>query len=700
MSDIKANMQTLERAKESFRHQLTESKRDNDRLTERLTLVTNDKKELERKLEQLNLYIAQLQADKGVAMDSKLLNQAAPPDKQSVGLQQLVDRLRDENIVLKKEKEELQETVRRRLVNRAEKEKSPHGDRGLSQSSAEDLSSGQRRNHTPNHTVFPAKFSQGSLEEEGGAPPTGSLGEIDFSGSQGRSGHSHSSGSGPSHSYRKLSYSTNNLYGDTAGSQEGRSQEGRSQEGRGYYHTKLSEQTSRAQGREGREGSDRKLEELSQQRLDLLSQVSYTACQHSHISPHTHVCVQVSSLEQLRDELEAKVKQLRQSLDSKEEHILKTTNELQECKAQMEVLIKQKGVALRENSASYEQMMKVQTSLQTIQVEKEILQAQHNAAVGERDKMVAEYVGLKKKMDSVHQQRQKDAKDLSSMKLLKDKAVQEVGELRRAVEELQRERQTIEGEMGVVKDHLRSTIKALVPSMPSSESVVKDIEAVVGRLVAAESEKKALLKAVCGHDNIGYSEAVRKVEKLVTERDGLLEEIDELQHSASKEAEDRILELKHRIEDLMMEKDRFMGQCKTLTKENGVLKYGEGEGKERGGRRGEGKEGGRRGEGKEGGGGSTFIPYVYSSKLSKSDDERERLRDDIRTLTEQCSSLEAAKNRLVEEQAKTLERADKLWKQRPISWDDVSEGGDRGWVEEEGVRTMYWRGVKLCTGGG
>ena len=62
------------------------------------------------------------------------------------------------------------------------------------------------------------------------------------------------------------------------------------------------------------------------------------------------------------------------------------------------------------------------------------------------------------------------------------------------------------------------------------------------------------------------------------------------------------------------------------------------------------------------------------------DEERESLQDEIKALTIQCNTLESTKNRLVEEQTRTLESADKLWKQRPIGWDDVSEwrGGKGG----------------------
>lgn len=278
MSDIRANMAALERTKENLRHQLSDYKRDNDRLTEKLALVTNDKRELERKVEQLNAYISQ---------PSQGTQQS---DRQSSGLQQVVDRLREENSSLRRERDELQEAARRRLdtteggvqrlkPGRGERDKSPlpHNDKGPSQSSSEDVSGGQRRNHT----LLSAKFSQGSMDEEGGVSSIGNLGDIptsDFSGSQGRSGGG-SGHSGSGHSFsasRRIGGSTSNLYGDNGSGQDGRG-----------HHTKLSEQTSRLQGRGG---SDKKLEELSQQCQELLSQVMSSRVPCMCIHMHTHTC--------------------------------------------------------------------------------------------------------------------------------------------------------------------------------------------------------------------------------------------------------------------------------------------------------------------------------------------------------------------------------------------------------------------------
>lgn len=56
-------------------------------------------------------------------------------------------------------------------------------------------------------------------------------------------------------------------------------------------------------------------------------------------------------------------------------------------------------------------------------------------------------------------------------------------------------------------------------------------------------------------------------------RDGLVLEVEALQQSSSKLNEDRIFELKQRIEDLLMENDTLTVQGQTLKREVNSLKY-------------------------------------------------------------------------------------------------------------------------------
>ena len=56
-------------------------------------------------------------------------------------------------------------------------------------------------------------------------------------------------------------------------------------------------------------------------------------------------------------------------------------------------------------------------------------------------------------------------------------------------------------------------------------------------------------------------------------RDGLVLEVEALQQSSSKLNEDRIFELKQRIEDLLMENDALTVQGQTLKREVSSLKY-------------------------------------------------------------------------------------------------------------------------------
>ena len=55
-------------------------------------------------------------------------------------------------------------------------------------------------------------------------------------------------------------------------------------------------------------------------------------------------------------------------------------------------------------------------------------------------------------------------------------------------------------------------------------------------------------------------------------RDGLLLEVEALQESSSKLNEERIFELKQRIEDLLMENDTMTAQNQTLKREVGSLR--------------------------------------------------------------------------------------------------------------------------------
>lgn len=59
---------------------------------------------------------------------------------------------------------------------------------------------------------------------------------------------------------------------------------------------------------------------------------------------------------------------------------------------------------------------------------------------------------------------------------------------------------------------------------------------------------------------------------IILYRDGLLLEVEALQKSSSKLNEDRIFELKQRIEDILMENDELTAQSQTLKREVSSLR--------------------------------------------------------------------------------------------------------------------------------
>ena len=75
-------------------------------------------------------------------------------------------------------------------------------------------------------------------------------------------------------------------------------------------------------------------------------------------------------------------------------------------------MAKEKGVAMRDNAASYQQSIQRESQLRELQAEKEILEQQRDIANKERERVIGEAVALKKKLEAIKAQRQKDAKEL------------------------------------------------------------------------------------------------------------------------------------------------------------------------------------------------------------------------------------------------------------------------------------------------
>ena len=154
-------------------------------------------------------------------------------------------------------------------------------------------------------------------------------------------------------------------------------------------------------------------------------------------------------------------------------------------------------------------------------------------------------------------------------------ARQEMSELRRASEELRRGSEEMKGEIGRVEEQLLAGLSrvGVVTGAGRGRGKSSGLLAAAGMLVEwagkIQAERKDLASRLFGPEGAGRSmeEVVEKVEGLYEERDGLLLELEELQHSSSKLAEDHIYHLKQANEELHSEIDRLSAQHKTSTRE-------------------------------------------------------------------------------------------------------------------------------------
>ncbi|XP_064405216.1 disks large homolog 5-like isoform X2 [Halichondria panicea] len=355
-------------------------------------------------------------------------------------------------------------------------------------------------------------------------------------------------------------------------------------------------------------------------------------------------------------EAEFKVQSVTSDLKKVREEAAKKEKELKTALEQINLLTKEKGVAMRDNATSYEQSIQKETQMRELQAEKQILEQQRDIANKERERVIGDLVGLKKKLETIKAQRQKDAKDLSLMRHLKDKAVQEVGDLRKKVDKLQNQKDIVSEELGTVQDTVhramvklsprqrhRSSLRNYCPAGAANEdagavSVTKDLREVIEKMAVLENEKKVITKRLFGPEEPAQgrslSDVLHKVDSLYQERDDLVLEINALQQSSSKLNEERIFDLKQRIEDLLMEQDALSSRNSNLKREGSMM----------------------------------------SNKLMRAEDEKERFAVECERLQLQCEQMKSTQARLVEEHSKTLERVTELWKQKwPVNWDDAWE---------------------------
>ncbi|CAI8046659.1 Disks large homolog 2 [Geodia barretti] len=369
----------------------------------------------------------------------------------------------------------------------------------------------------------------------------------------------------------------------------------------------------------------------------------------------------VTQLDKERVEMEMQMKRLKHELQTAQLEMNKTASQYKEAQNQIDMLGKEKGVAMRDNAVSYQQSIQLESKLKELEAERQIIQQQRDIANKEREKFVMESVSHKKKLEQIKGQRQKDAKELVTMKHMKDRAVTEMTELRRQNKELKDKLAGVEEEMGRIRESVTQTsMKLGAPSLhesmtsvnsrtrpsqqSSSTSAVKrspslsqDLKSLMERLKVADSERKLLHKKLFGAEaqepghQPNMADVLHKVESLFQERDGLVLEIEALQTSSNKLNEDRIFDLKQRIEDLMMERDTLNAHSKQQKKELSSL----------------------------------------SAQLINTEQQRDKLSIEINRLGMQCQQLKSTQERLVTEHSRTLEKVNELWKQKwPGAYDE------------------------------
>lgn len=102
----------------------------------------------------------------------------------------------------------------------------------------------------------------------------------------------------------------------------------------------------------------------------------------------------------------------------------------------------------------------------------------------------------------------------------------------------------------------------------------EDLKALLDWASGMERERQSVVARLFGGDGSGHSTAdvLAKLDEMYEERGSLLLELEEMQQSSSKLAEDHIFDLKQSNEDLHIEIDRLTAQNKSLSRELAAYK--------------------------------------------------------------------------------------------------------------------------------
>ena len=323
--------------------------------------------------------------------------------------------------------------------------------------------------------------------------------------------------------------------------------------------------------------------------------------------------LKISALEADKSNLEGNL-----AFATKELNNLQT--ELSSAKEQIKQIMREKGVALRESTATYEESVQLQSRMVELSAEKDCAIEQRKIATKEKERVITENVTLKNKLEAITMQRQKDAKELGNMRRSKEQAHQELSEVKKHFRELKEKTKQSEYELALLAETICSQLNIEKKGSVSSllhryiEQVQLEKDSFLSRLFNGQK-----------YANITLSDACARLDAILHEKSCLASELARSQ--SSEKTKDKLAKLTEQINGLIFERDGLQEQIDKM-----------------------------------------------SSKVARHNAELKRSTTQIQQLQKEKIELQISHEEAVAQHAKTLERVDDMWKHRSrpqIRWNEV-----------------------------
>ena len=327
------------------------------------------------------------------------------------------------------------------------------------------------------------------------------------------------------------------------------------------------------------------------------------------------------------EDFRSKISALEEEKCNLEESLKSTTKELNNlrlelgsAKEQIKHIMREKGVALRESSATFEESVQLQSRIVELSAEKDCAIEQRKIATKEKERVITESVSLKNKLEAIMMQRQKDAKELGNMRRSKEQAYQELTEIKKYYRELKEKTKQSEYELALVAETICSQLNIEKKGSVSSllhryiEQVQLEKDSFLSRLFNGQK-----------YANITLGDACARIDAILHEKNCLATELERTQRN--EKDKDKIAKLVDQVNSLTFERDNLQEQLDKL-----------------------------------------------SSKIARHNAELKRCGTQIQQLQKEKKELKSSHAEVVEQHAKTLERVDEMWKHRSrpqIRWDEV-----------------------------